>query len=113
MSDLFPKEMLGESEQPSAEDQAEMQELAILVAKALAKGESTDSVIADLTNNGFEPEEAAEFVYSVEYQLMEAQERHNSGGGGGGEGSGWLLWIGGILLINFLSYIFGWGFWIY
>lgn len=30
-----------------------------------------------------------------------------------GGGMGWLIWIGLILLINFLSWAFNWGFWIY
>ncbi len=40
----------------------------------------------------------------------------NEGGGGGrgrGRGGGWLIWIGLLLLINFLSWAFGWSFWIY
>ena len=110
MTDLFPEEMLGESNRPSAEDQAEAQELALLVAKALASGESRESVVADLTNNGWDPAEANEYVTEIEYQLAEARSRQ---GGGGGEGMGWLLWISGILLINLLSYLFNWGFWIY
>jgi len=113
MSDLFPQDMVGESQRPSREEQAmqqaEMQELAVLVAKALAKGESRESVIADLTKNGWEHADADEFVGSIEYHMENAQHQHS----GGGEGMGWLLWIGGILLINFLSYVFGWGFWIY
>lgn len=31
----------------------------------------------------------------------------------GGGGLGWLVWIGGLLLINFLSWAFNWSFWIY
>ena len=111
MSDLFPEEMLGESKHPSQDEQAEAQELALLVAKALANGESRESVIADLTNNGWDPAEADDYVSTIEYHLSQAQHRQSSGGGG--EGMGWLLWIGGILLINLLSYLFGWGFWIY
>ena len=35
------------------------------------------------------------------------------GEGGGGALVRWGLWIGALLLINGLSYVFGWGFWIY
>jgi hypothetical protein len=28
-------------------------------------------------------------------------------------GSGWLLWIGVLILINFLSWLFDWSFWVY
>lgn len=107
MSDLFPEDMLGESNRPSREDEAEAQELAILVAQALANGESRESVIADLTNNGWDPAEANEYVTTIEYHLAEARSRQ--GGAGGGEGMGWLLWIGGLLLFNLLSYLFNWG----
>lgn len=30
-----------------------------------------------------------------------------------GGGMGWLMWIGGLLLINGLSYMFNWGFWLW
>lgn len=30
-----------------------------------------------------------------------------------GGGMGWLVWIGVILFINFLSYVFNWPFWVY
>jgi hypothetical protein len=30
-----------------------------------------------------------------------------------GGGLGWLVWIGALLLINFLSWAFDWSFWIY
>lgn len=37
-----------------------------------------------------------------------------SSSGGGDDGAmGWVIWIGLILLINFLSYLFNWPFWIY
>jgi hypothetical protein len=35
------------------------------------------------------------------------------GEGGGGEGAGWMIWIGILLVINLLSWIFDWPFWIY
>jgi len=30
-----------------------------------------------------------------------------------GSGMGWLLWIGVLILVNILSAVFGWGFWVY
>ena len=30
-----------------------------------------------------------------------------------GSGMGWLLWIGILILVNILSAVFGWGFWVY
>ena len=32
----------------------------------------------------------------------------NSGGAGG-----WLVWIGLLILVNFLSWLFDWPFWVY
>ena len=29
------------------------------------------------------------------------------------DGGGWLAWIGVLILINFLSWMFDWSFWIY
>lgn len=31
----------------------------------------------------------------------------------GGGAAGWLVFIGIIVLVNVLSYVFGWGFWLY
>jgi len=31
----------------------------------------------------------------------------------GSGGLGWLIWIGALLVINLLSYLFNWGFWLY
>ena len=89
----------------------EMQELAPLVYEALARGDSRESVIADLTQNGMSDDDAEEFVSLIELQMyqVETGPAHH-GGGGGGEGMGWLVWIGAIVGINILSHIFGWGF---
>jgi hypothetical protein len=32
---------------------------------------------------------------------------------GGGGAWHWLIWIGVLLLVNLLSYVFHWGFWLY
>ncbi len=40
--------------------------------------------------------------------MNEYQEATEEKGGGG-----WLMWIGVLLLINFLSYVFDWPFWVY
>ncbi len=37
-----------------------------------------------------------------------AEEQSDSGSTGG-----WLTWIGLLLLVNFLSYVFDWPFWVY
>ena len=57
-------------EKISLEDD-EMQELAQLVAEALARGDSRESVIADLSKNGMSEGDAEEFVSLIEYQLYQ------------------------------------------
>lgn len=96
-------------ESAPGQDDDEIQDLAMLVAENLAKGESPDAIAQQLVDSGWEAEDANSFVSSIQYQLAQAQRSQ----GGGGEGMGWLLWIGGILGINLLSYLFNWGFWIY
>ena len=101
-------------EKISLEDD-EMQELAQLVAEALARGDSRESVIEDLSKNGMSEGDAEEFVSLIEYQLyqVDAGSAHHGGGGGGDGAMGWLVWIGVIVGINILSHIFNWGFVIY
>lgn len=93
----------------------EMQQLAMLVAKALNDGDSPQEVVAELVNNGMEQNEAEELVAIVEMQLYQAQHptHHQGGGGGGGEGMGWIIWIGLIIGFNVLSQIFNWGWVLY
>ncbi len=98
-------------EKISLEDD-EMQELAQLVAEALARGDSRESVIEDLAKNGLSESDAEEFVSLIEYQLYQVDAGTAHGGGGEG-GMGWLIWIGAIVGINVLSHIFNWGFIIY
>ena len=94
-------------------EDGEMQQLAMLVAKALHDGDSPEEVVEQLVSNGVEREEAEELVAIVRMQLHQAQAGHTHHGGGGGEGMGWLVCIGIIIGINVLSHIFNWGFIIY
>lgn len=93
-------------------DQQELNQLAHLVADSLTKGQKPTEVAQQLVNSGWEQADADGFVASIAAQLASAQRSATQSSGGGG-GMGWLLWIGGILLINFLSWVFGWGFFIY
>jgi hypothetical protein len=94
---------------PPGQEDDEIQGLAILVAENLQKGESPQEIAQQLVENGWEEDDAVGFVGSIQRQL----ESHQQSGRGGGGGMGWLIWIGAILLINALSYLFNWGFWIY
>ena len=107
------KSMATNSAGPPGSDDAEIQDLANLVAQGLIDGESQTSIVADLTRNGWQEDEATEFVSSIKHELMRRSDQANHDSGWSGEGMGWLLWIGGILGINLLSYLFNWKFWIY
>ena len=96
-------------EKISLEDE-EMQELAQLVAEALVRGDSRESVVEDLSKNGMSDDDAEEFVSLIEYQLYQVDTGSAHHDGGGGEGLGWLVWIGVIIGINVLSHFFNWGF---
>lgn len=92
----------------------EQQKLVGMVAESLAQGQKADEISAQLVNGGWEQEAADEFVASVALHLASAQhDASESSRGGGGEGMGWLLWIGALLFINLLSWLFDWPFWVY
>jgi hypothetical protein len=95
---------------PPGQSDDEIQDLAMLVAENLNNGESPDVIVEQLVGNGWEEDDAIGFVASIQHRINPPAEY---AGKPEGEGMGWLLWIGGVLLINFLSYVFGWGFYIY
>ena len=99
-------------EQLSPEDQQEMRELAGIVAQSLSKGEKPADITKQLVNSGWEQADADEFVNSIAQHLASAERAAAQSSSGGG-GMGWLIWIGALLLINLLSYLFEWPFWIY
>jgi hypothetical protein len=95
-------------ETPLGQEDDEIQGLTQVVAESLGKGEDPQVVAQQLIDTGWEPDQANGFVGSIHQQMFEAQ-----GSGESRESNGWLLWIGAILGINFLSWLFNWGFWIY
>ena len=72
-------------------EQDELQELSVLVAEALIRGESREQVVADLANNGIDDEEAEVLVSTVEHQLYQVETQ--VGPVDDGNGMGWLIWI--------------------
>ena len=100
-------------EELSPEDQKELDDLAGLVAESLAKGEKPADISQQLVNNGWEQAAADEFVGSIGQHLAHAQRTAAQSSAGGGGGMGWLVWIGLLLFINLLSWLFNWPFWIY
>lgn len=95
-------------ELPPGQAADEIQALTQVVYDSLAKGEDPQKVSQQLIDNGWEPDQANNFVGSIHQQMFEEQ---SSGRGSGS--TGWLVWIGAIVGINFLSWLFNWGFWIY
>ena len=86
----------------------EIEGLTQLVAESLAKGEDPQAVAQQLIDSGWEPDQANGFVSMIHEQML---RRHDTGGQS--QAMGWMVWLGVILGINFLSWIFNWGFWIY
>ena len=69
----------------------EQQELSVLVAEALIRGESREQVVADLANNGIDDEEAEVLVSTVEHQLYQVETQVSPVDDG--NGMGWPIWI--------------------
>ena len=87
----------------------EMDALAQLVAEAILSGDSRDSILADLSNNGIPEDEAEDLVSLVELQLFQVDvaDSHPVGGSSdGGGGMGWLIWIVVIVVFKILANFF-------
>lgn len=91
-----------------SQDDAALEETAQKVAKALGRGRPRSSVAGELVAEGWNETEAMEFVTGIDAALKEQPSKD-----GGSGAMGWIGWIGILLLINFLSWIFGWSFWIW
>jgi len=91
----------------SPEAQEKLNAAASQVAESLAQGQSRSQVTAQLVESGWTQEASDQLVGEVEQHLSQAESK------GEGSGMGWLIWIGLLLLINLLSYLFNWGFWLY
>ncbi len=95
-------------ELPPGQEPDEIHGLAQVVADSLAKGEDPQTITRQLVDSGWEPDQANAFVGSIQQQMFKARSSD-----GGSEAKGWLIWIGAIVGINLLSWVFNWGFWIY
>ncbi len=92
-----------------AEQEEQSQEEAVeaiykYAAQLMQSGLSPSEVKAKLVEKGLDNESADTVVDNL--------GKHSSDEKGGG-GMGWLAFIGILIAINFLSYIFDWPFWIY
>jgi hypothetical protein len=111
--------MSDESEQNRAGD-----DLAALVAQVQAaadSGELPSRIRMRLVVEGVEPETADAIVARV-YHAQPLSERYREASRDrvarihreeGGSGASWMFWVGGLVVLNVLSWLFHWGFWIY
>ncbi len=95
-------------ELPPGQAADEIQALTQVVSDSLAKGEDPQKIARQLIDSGWEPDQANNFVGSIHQHMFEGQSS-----GRESESKGWLVWIVAIVGINFLSWLFNWGFWIY
>lgn len=106
-----------------APERESMEQAFQAVAKELAKGRPWQAVAHELTQAGWQRPEAAEFVQGVERELREweRQQRASASTAGattahqaqGGALGSWVVYVGILIGINVLSYIFDWPFWVY
>lgn len=95
-----------------AEGQQPLTDVVKQVRASLASGKRNLEVVDELVADGWEENDALELVRRAgEYVPQVGEGRVQRADGGGG--SGWLIWIGLLLLINFLSWLFNWPFWVY
>ena len=100
-------------ELPPGQAADEIHALTEIVSESLASGEDPQKVAQQLIDNGWEPDQANHFVASIQQQMFEEQRSARVSESRGSESKGWLVWICAIVGINFLSWLFNWGFWIY
>ncbi|MEM8666275.1 MAG: hypothetical protein AAGG48_02080 [Planctomycetota bacterium] len=99
-------------ELPPGQAADEIQALSQIVSNSLANGEDPEKVAQQLIDSGWEPDQAQHFVNSIHHQMHEEQRPQRTAAQRS-ESMGWLVWIGAIVGINLLSWLFDWGFWIY
>lgn len=107
-----------------APEQAAAREAAQAVAAELGKGRTWQAVATELCRAGWQRDEAKTFVQQVEAEMRQYQEQAAAQPQavpaaapapetrGGGVPS-WVGYIGFLVLINFLSWVFDWPFWVY
>lgn len=86
---------------PIGQEDDEIEGLSMLVAENLQGGEDPDEIIQQLIDNGWEEQDAAGFVHSIQYQVAPVESSESNAGGWS-----WLIWIGVIILFRLLGYLF-------
>lgn len=81
-------------------------------AADLKKAGQTDiQIIKALQEKGLDAESSKTVVDNLNNMIAERQAEIEEEEGG--SGMGWLIWIGILILVNVLSFVFDWGFIIY
>lgn len=90
------------------EEQKSVEQIFAYISQQKLSGKFDFEIKRSLIEQGIEEEVADQFIKTANSTNAEnLQEDDDSGVGG------WVIWIGIILGINFLSYLFDWPFWIY
>ncbi len=84
----------------------EIQELSELVFEAIARGDSRESVLADLSQNGISDEVAEELVVMAELKIFEIETVSANPANEDDGGMSWLIWVGLIVGYKILSLLF-------
>ena len=86
-----------------------IQNLVHAITEELHNGRKNGEVTQDLVDNGWDQAEASDFVNHRESNLSQLQAEHSEHN----SAMGWVTWVGVLLVINLLSYLFNWPFWVY
>ncbi|MCP4522530.1 MAG: hypothetical protein GY827_12690 [Cytophagales bacterium] len=85
-------------------------------AELKQQGKTDDEIVATLKEKGLDAEMAASVVQNLNAMIEERKAANNpyvEDDDDGDSAWGWLIWIGILVVVNLLSYIFDWPFWIY
>ena len=98
----------------SAQDD-DLPEIIARVQAAAENGEPQSRVRMQLVQEGVDAETADVIIERVYKPTVPLSRRHRSSASGSESGGGmsWLIWIGLLGLINLLSWLLDWPFWIY
>jgi hypothetical protein len=98
-------------EEMSSAHEADIEELAVSIAQALQSGRSQSSIVDEIIGDGQDQEHReniAHFVSQIGQSVDSVDVEED-----GGEFSSWMIWIALLVVINVLSAMFDWPFWVY
>jgi len=97
-------------------DRQHVNEIVKSIREAADSGMSRADIRRELMDTGMDGREAEQLITTAigrpgEYQA--SQQATLTDGDGDGGAMGWITWIGILVVINFLSWVFDWPFWVY